>query len=217
MLEAAPQLRALRQGSSPGCARRAHLQLRVHVLRRVRGGRAPRRVPELRRRLPAAPDPPGGRVARDDRARKRPGRHAPPPHALQPRRARPVRRRRCATSRPPSDRSTRSPLLPRPAPAPRAGSARASPRARRPTPRPDPERPLRAARERLRERPPCLSRWLKWLSETDDATATPIAPPICCAVLIRPEARPASCACTPASAAIETGMNANGSAKPTSR
>ena len=37
--------------------------------------------------------------------------------------------------------------------------------------------------------------------------ATPTAPPICCEVLISPEARPASWACTPASAAIEIGTN----------
>jgi hypothetical protein len=36
-------------------------------------------------------------------------------------------------------------------------------------------------------------------------------------VLISPEARPASCCCTPASAAIETGIQVNGRAKPTRR
>jgi len=64
---------------------------------------------------------------------------------------------------------------------------------------------------------PVFTRWLKWLRETDETTATPIAPPICCAVLISPDARPASSRSTPASAAIETGMKANGIAKPTSR
>ena len=54
-----------------------------------------------------------------------------------------------------------------------------------------------------------------WLSTfmcaavTVDATATPIAPPSCCDVFNRPEARPASRSATPARAAIETGMNAN--------
>ena len=49
---------------------------------------------------------------------------------------------------------------------------------------------------------------LKWPAATVDAIATPIAPPICCVVLSRPEARPASCSATPASPAIEIGMNA---------
>ncbi len=81
-----------------------------------------------------------------------------------------------------------------------------------------PERPLRAARERLREGVmPEAARWLKWLSETDEATATPTAPPTCWVVLSRPEASPASSACTPARAAIETGMKVNGSANPTNR
>src|SRR4249920_3816393 len=64
---------------------------------------------------------------------------------------------------------------------------------------------------------PDLTRWLKWLIEIDDVTATPIAPPTCWAVLINPDASPASCRSTPASAAIDTGTNVNGSAKPTSR
>jgi hypothetical protein len=64
---------------------------------------------------------------------------------------------------------------------------------------------------------PLLTRWLKWLSDTDETTATPIAPPICWLVLSRPDASPASSCSTPASAAIETGMNVNGSANPTSR
>ena len=37
----------------------------------------------------------------------------------------------------------------------------------------------------------------------------PSAPPICCDVLIRPEASPASFASTPASAAIEIATNEN--------
>ena len=52
---------------------------------------------------------------------------------------------------------------------------------------------------------------------TDEHTATPTAPPICCAVLISPEASPASSWLTPASAAIEIGMKVNGSAKPMRR
>ena len=35
----------------------------------------------------------------------------------------------------------------------------------------------------------------------------PSAPPICCEVLISPDASPASAGCTPASAAIEIGTN----------
>ena len=49
------------------------------------------------------------------------------------------------------------------------------------------------------------------------ATATPIAPPICCDVLSSPDASPASRASTPASAAIDTGMNANAIPTPTIR
>src|SRR6185312_6146267 len=44
---------------------------------------------------------------------------------------------------------------------------------------------------------------------TDESTAMPSAPPICCDVLISPDARPASFACTPASAAIEIETNEN--------
>ena len=44
---------------------------------------------------------------------------------------------------------------------------------------------------------------------TAERTAIPRAPPICCEVLIRPEASPASLAGTPASAAIEIETNAN--------
>ncbi len=41
------------------------------------------------------------------------------------------------------------------------------------------------------------------------STASPSAPPICCDVLIRPLARPASRSSTPATAAIVTGTNEN--------
>ena len=49
------------------------------------------------------------------------------------------------------------------------------------------------------------------------ATATPRAPPICCEVLMRPDANPASCSSTPASAAIDIGMKANAMPMPMSR
>src|SRR5207244_4209653 len=39
--------------------------------------------------------------------------------------------------------------------------------------------------------------------------ASPSAPPICCEVLIRPEASPASCGLVPVTAAIVTDTNAN--------
>ena len=57
---AAPVLRVLRPGSAAALAGRPHLHLRVHVLRRLRGRAARRRLPELRRQLRAAADPPGG-------------------------------------------------------------------------------------------------------------------------------------------------------------
>ena len=57
-------------------------------------------------------------------------------------------------------------------------------------------------------------RWSKRLIDTEETMATPIAPPICCAVLKMPDARPASWCSIPASAAIDTGMNANGIANP---
>ena len=46
------------------------------------------------------------------------------------------------------------------------------------------------------------------------ATATPIAPPICCVVLIRPDAMPASAWRTPVSAPIDIGTNASASPMP---
>ena len=55
------------------------------------------------------------------------------------------------------------------------------------------------------------------VNATYDATATPTAPPICSDVLIKPDARPASCDTTPASAAIDIGMNANAMPTPTIR
>jgi len=50
-----------------------------------------------------------------------------------------------------------------------------------------------------------------------DAIAPPIAPPSCCEVLSRPEARPASRSATPARAAIETGMKANAVPSPVTK
>ena len=55
----APDLRALQHGFAAGLDRGAHLQLRVHLLLGVRGGRAAERLPQLRRRLRAAADPSG--------------------------------------------------------------------------------------------------------------------------------------------------------------
>ena len=60
----APFLRMLRPRPAAGFARRADLQLRVHVLCRVRGATPRRRVPELRRRLREAPDPAAGDARR---------------------------------------------------------------------------------------------------------------------------------------------------------
>src|SRR4051812_26375925 len=60
-------LRVLRPRPSAALARRAHLHVRVHVLRRVRRDAARRRGPELRRQLRAPAGPP----ARGARARSR--------------------------------------------------------------------------------------------------------------------------------------------------
>src|SRR3954467_9643141 len=57
------ELRVLRQGPAAGCYRSADLQLRVHVLRRLRRNQATQCLPQLRRRLRASADPPGNRVA----------------------------------------------------------------------------------------------------------------------------------------------------------
>ena len=50
-----------------------------------------------------------------------------------------------------------------------------------------------------------------------DSAAMPSAPPICCEVLNRPEARPASAGWTPARAAIEIGTNEKPIPSPISR
>ena len=47
--------------------------------------------------------------------------------------------------------------------------------------------------------------------------AIPTAPPICCEVLIRPDASPASCGWVPASAAIVSETNASGMPNPITR
>ena len=62
-----------------------------------------------------------------------------------------------------------------------------------------------------------LSRmWVECVAKIVEATATPIAPPTCWDVLMRPEARPCSSRLTPPSAAIESGTNANPMPMPTS-
>src|SRR5260221_14612425 len=55
------------------------------------------------------------------------------------------------------------------------------------------------------------------VNATVAAIATPIAPPTCCAALISPDASPASCGSTPASAAIDIGVNENAMPTPTIR
>jgi hypothetical protein len=75
---AATELRILRPGFAAGGGHRAHLFLRMHVLRGLRRNRAPQCVPELRRRFCAkansaenrmAPRPLGGETATFDDAR----------------------------------------------------------------------------------------------------------------------------------------------------
>src|SRR6266508_1997804 len=61
---------------------------------------------------------------------------------------------------------------------------------------------------------PALVRWLVRVVETVEKIATPSAPPICCVVLMSPDASPASCGATPASAAIDIGTNENPSPTP---
>ena len=56
--------------------------------------------------------------------------------------------------------------------------------------------------------PAWSSAWV-WLAATLEAIAIPIAPPSCWEVFKSPDASPAWCVSTPASAAIEIGMNAN--------
>src|SRR5664279_3965772 len=55
------------------------------------------------------------------------------------------------------------------------------------------------------------------VNATVAAIATPSAPPICCDALSSPDASPASCGSTPASAAIDIGMNENAMPTPTNR
>ena len=60
---------------------------------------------------------------------------------------------------------------------------------------------------------PCVSaagsgrNWSTFAKATVESTATPSAPPTCWDVLMRPEARPASCGFVPATAPIVTGTN----------
>ena len=68
VLELRPNCEACDRDLPPGSAGRPDLLLRVHVLRRLRRDPAAERVPELRRRVRAAPGPagdraPAGRVA----------------------------------------------------------------------------------------------------------------------------------------------------------
>src|SRR6188508_1740364 len=53
-----PELRILRQGPAALGDGGAHLLLRMHVLRRLRGDETRQCLPELRRRFRAAADPP---------------------------------------------------------------------------------------------------------------------------------------------------------------
>jgi len=61
--------------------------------------------------------------------------------------------------------------------------------------------------ERLLERLSFAEQRLRVDVKIVDATATPIAPPICCTVFSSPDARPARFEWTPTNAAIVTGMN----------
>ena len=71
-----------------------------------------------------------------------------------------------------------------------------------------------AVRERDGHRRPSATASSVVATAIVERSAIPTAPPICCEVLIRPDARPASCGFVPASAAIVTGTNANGIATP---
>ena len=65
------------QPRSPAGRRRDDLQLRMHILRAVRGRRAPRRLSELRRRFRAAADSAcasAGEISAFDRTRVEAGR-----------------------------------------------------------------------------------------------------------------------------------------------
>jgi hypothetical protein len=63
--------------------------------------------------------------------------------------------------------------------------------------------------------PARASAWV-WLAATLEAMAIPIAPPSCWEVFSSPDASPAWRSATPASPAIETGMNANAVPTPAS-
>ena len=80
-----------------------------------------------------------------------------------------------------------------------------------------PERVLEAAGERRRNGVPACASAFVWLAATLEAIAIPIAPPSCWDVLSSPDASPARRSSTPASAAIEIGMNANAVPAPATR
>ena len=82
----------------------------------------------------------------------------------------------------------------------------------------DDERRLESVgqRERLTA-VPVLTASLVVVVAIADSAAMPRAPPICCDVLISPEASPASWSCTPANAAIEIGTNEKPMPTPISR
>ena len=84
-----------------------------------------------------------------------------------------------------------------------AGSRRATAK-----PGADHERGLEALGQRVGMRDAGLSSESRRELAIAARIARPSAPPICCDVLIRPEARPASCGSTPATAAIVIGTNA---------
>lgn len=84
-------LRKLPQAVAAGLDRGAHLHLRVHVLRALRRGPARQRLPELRRRLHAAPDPPGAALEGQQLSRRRSGEHDDPAPPGRSRRARRLR------------------------------------------------------------------------------------------------------------------------------
>ena len=56
------------------------------------------------------------------------------------------------------------------------------------------------------DEPPAIASLVRDVAIVDSA-AIPSAPPICCYVLMRPDAKPASAGWMPASAAIEIGTN----------
>ena len=84
MLRAAADLRALQQGAAARVAGGAHLQLRVHLLRRLRRAGAGQCLPQLRRRLHAPADPAGPQLERRQLSRQGSGGDASPASAGGP-------------------------------------------------------------------------------------------------------------------------------------